>query len=56
MKRSAIFEPAIKVLFISGYAADVLHKKGLLEKGLNFHSEAGPDERSLAKGAGDPGR
>lgn len=31
-----IFEPAIKALFISGYTADVMHKKGLLEKGFNF--------------------
>jgi nitrogen-specific signal transduction histidine kinase/CheY-like chemotaxis protein len=31
-----IFEPAIKALFLSGYPADVMHKKGLLEKGLHF--------------------
>jgi CheY-like chemotaxis protein len=31
-----IFEPDIKSLFLSGYAADILIQKGLLEKGLNF--------------------
>jgi len=31
-----IFEPAIKALFLSGYTADMIHKKGLLEEGLNF--------------------
>jgi len=31
-----IFEPDIKTLFLSGYTADIMHKKGLLEKGLNF--------------------
>jgi DNA-binding response OmpR family regulator len=31
-----IFEPDIKALFLSGYTADILNKKGLLEKGLNF--------------------
>ncbi|MBI5026356.1 MAG: response regulator [Nitrospirae bacterium] len=28
--------PDIKVLFTSGYAADFIHKKGILEEGLNF--------------------
>jgi CheY-like chemotaxis protein len=28
--------PAIKVLFTSGYTADIIHKQGLLEKGLEF--------------------
>jgi len=31
-----IFESDIKALFLSGYSADILNKKGLLEKGLNF--------------------
>ena len=26
----------IKVIFISGYTADIIHKKGILEEGLNF--------------------
>lgn len=31
-----IFEPGVKSLFLSGYTADVMHQKGLLEEGLNF--------------------
>jgi len=31
-----IFEPDIKALFLSGYPADIMSQKGLLEKGLNF--------------------
>ncbi len=31
-----IFEPAIKALFLSGYTAAIIHKKGLLEKDVNF--------------------
>jgi two-component system, cell cycle sensor histidine kinase and response regulator CckA len=31
-----IFEPDIKALFLSGYPADIMNQKGLLEKGLNF--------------------
>ena len=29
-------EPAVKALFTSGYTADIIHKQGLLEKGLEF--------------------
>jgi CheY-like chemotaxis protein len=29
-------EPAIKVLFTSGYTADIIHKQGLLDQGLEF--------------------
>jgi PAS domain S-box-containing protein len=28
--------PAIKAIFLSGYAADLIHRKGVLEEGLNF--------------------
>jgi DNA-binding response OmpR family regulator len=28
--------PAIKALFISGYASDIIRKRGLLEEGLEF--------------------
>ena len=28
--------PNVKVLFVSGYTADVIHKKGIIEKGLDF--------------------
>ncbi len=31
-----IFAPDIKVLFLSGYTADIMSQKGLLDKGLNF--------------------
>jgi signal transduction histidine kinase len=35
----------MKVIFISGYSADVIHKKGKLEVGLNFISKpVSPDE------------
>jgi two-component system cell cycle sensor histidine kinase/response regulator CckA len=30
-----IFEPSIKALFLSGYPADIMQKKGLLDKGEN---------------------
>jgi PAS domain S-box-containing protein len=37
--------PHIKVLFISGYDADIIHKKGVLYKGLSFISKpVSPDE------------
>ncbi len=29
-------KPDMKVIFISGYASDILYKKGLIEEGLNF--------------------
>ncbi|MEW6109003.1 MAG: ATP-binding protein [Nitrospirota bacterium] len=31
--------PGIKTLFISGYTADLLHKKGILDEGINFISK-----------------
>ena len=31
-----IFEPAVKALFLSGYPADIMYKKGLLKKDMNF--------------------
>lgn len=31
--------PDIKVIFISGYDPDILHKKGVLKEGLNFVSK-----------------
>ncbi|MCK9420903.1 MAG: PAS domain S-box protein, partial [Nitrospirae bacterium] len=31
--------PAIKALFMSGYTANIIHKKGILEKDLNFISK-----------------
>lgn len=29
-------KPGIKALFLSGYTADIIHKKGIIEDGLNF--------------------
>jgi PAS domain S-box-containing protein len=35
----------MKVIFVSGYSADIIHKKGMLEVGLNFISKpVSPDE------------
>jgi len=31
-----IFKPNVKALFLSGYTADIIHKKGLLEQDLDF--------------------
>jgi two-component system, cell cycle sensor histidine kinase and response regulator CckA len=31
-----IFEPGIKALFLSGYTADIMQQKGLIEPGFNF--------------------
>jgi len=31
--------PVIKALFMSGYTANIIHKKGILEKDLNFISK-----------------
>ncbi|MBI3592703.1 MAG: response regulator [Nitrospirae bacterium] len=37
--------PDIKAVFLSGYTADIIHKKGILEEGLNFISKpVSPDE------------
>jgi CheY-like chemotaxis protein len=37
--------PQMKVIFISGYATDILHKKGIIEEGINFISKPmSPDE------------
>jgi len=32
-------KPGMKVIFMSGYTADVLHKKGIIEEGTNFISK-----------------
>lgn len=31
--------PDMKALFVSGYNEEVIHKKGILEEGLNFISK-----------------
>ena len=38
-------KPDIKILFVSGYSADIINKKGFLEAGMNFISKpVSPDE------------
>ncbi len=44
-----IFSPAVKVLFLSGYTADIMHKKGLLEEGVNFIMKPVPMNELLRK-------
>jgi len=44
-----IFEPGVKALFISGYTADVMHQKGLLDEGLNFMLKPVPMDDLMRK-------
>jgi PAS domain S-box-containing protein len=44
-----IFEPDIKAVFLSGYSADIMSKKGLLEKGFNFLYKPIPMNELLRK-------
>ena len=39
----------IKVIFVSGYSADIIHKKGILEIGLNFISKPVSPDKLLIK-------
>ena len=32
-------KPGIRALFTSGYTADIMHRKGILEEGLHFVSK-----------------
>jgi response regulator RpfG family c-di-GMP phosphodiesterase len=32
-------DPAMKALFISGYTADIIHRKGIYEDNINFLSK-----------------
>ena len=32
-------KPDIKVVFVSGYSADIIHKKGIMEEGMEFISK-----------------
>ena len=41
--------PSVKALFTSGYAADFIHKKGLLEDGVNFLSKPVSPNKLLNK-------
>lgn len=42
-------KPDIKVIFTSGYTADIIHRKGVLEKGLNFISKPVSPDKLLRK-------
>jgi CheY-like chemotaxis protein len=44
-----IFQPDIKALFLSGYTADIMHQKGLLDKGVNFILKPIPMNNLLRK-------
>jgi len=41
--------PRIKAIFISGYSSDIIHKKGILEEGLEFLSKPILQETLLTK-------
>jgi PAS domain S-box-containing protein len=41
--------PDIKVIFTSGYTAEIIHRKGILEKGLNFISKPVSPDKLLRK-------
>jgi PAS domain S-box-containing protein len=41
--------PDIKILFTSGYTADIIHRKGILEKGLEFISKPALPDTLLRK-------
>ena len=45
----SIFKPAIKALFLSGYTADVMYQKGLVEQGFNFIMKPVPVNDLLRK-------
>ena len=42
-------KPGVKALFMSGYTADIIHKKGVLEKGLLFIAKPAPPADLLKK-------
>ncbi len=42
-------QPDVKVIFTSGYTADIVHKKGILEEGLNFISKPAAPQDFLKK-------
>jgi two-component system cell cycle sensor histidine kinase/response regulator CckA len=44
-----IFSPGVKALFLSGYTADIMHKQGLLEPGVNFIMKPVPVNDLLRK-------
>jgi two-component system, cell cycle sensor histidine kinase and response regulator CckA len=44
-----IFKPEVKSLFLSGYTAEIIQQKGLLDKGLNFILKPAPMNDLLRK-------
>lgn len=44
-----MIRPDIKALFTSGYTADIMHKKGLLEEGFEFISKPAAPKNLLKK-------
>jgi PAS domain S-box-containing protein len=44
-----LIKPDIKALFTSGYTANVIHKKGVIEEGLNFISKPSSPKELLNK-------
>ena len=42
-------KPGIRILFVSGYTADIIHEKGILDEGLNFISKPFPPRALLKK-------
>jgi PAS domain S-box-containing protein len=49
LDRMRSIKPDIRALFTSGYTADVIHKKGILDKGLNYLSKPLAPEVLLRK-------
>ena len=39
--------PGVKALFTSGYTADIIHRRGLIEEGLPFFSKPVPPRELL---------
>jgi hypothetical protein len=48
-ERLHALRPGIKALFISGYTADIIHKRGILEAGLHYLSKPVAPQVLLAK-------
>ena len=49
-------KPGIKVVFISGYAADVMQKKGIVEEGTEFITKPFNKKRSVAESTRSSGQ
>ena len=42
-------QPAIRILFTSGYTADIIHRKGIVEEDQHFISKPVPPDTFLRK-------